>query len=79
MSNREKAISLIYQIPDHKLKYIVDMLTSINNLLVDETPPDEWDLAMIAEAKRENDGPAISFEELLKKEGLTYADLQDPD
>ena len=30
---------------------------------------------MIEEAKKNNDGSTVSFEELLKKEGLTYADL----
>ena len=53
MSDREQAISLINQMPDHKLKYIVQVLTSIKNLLIDEVPPDSWDLAMIAEAERE--------------------------
>ena len=39
--------------------------------------PDKWDLDMIDEAKKENDGETVTFEELLKREGLTYADLQD--
>ena len=43
MSDREQAISLINQMPDHKLKYIVQVLTSIKNLLIDEVPPDSWD------------------------------------
>ena len=76
MSDREQAISLINQMPDHKLKYIVQVLNSIKNLLIDEVPPDSWDLAMIAEAERENDGTSISFEELLEKEGLAYADIR---
>ena len=31
---------------------------------------------MIAQAEQENDGTKVSFDELLQKEGLTYADLQ---
>lgn len=76
MSEREKAIQLIGEIPDNKLIFVVDMLNSIKNLLTEEVEPDEWDLEMIAEAERINDGTKISFEEMLKKDGLTYADLQ---
>lgn len=81
MSNRELAIDIINQIPEYKLTYVVDMLNGIKNLLINnsvpEEEPDEWDLEMIARAKRENDGTAITLEELLAKDGLTYADLQD--
>lgn len=76
MSEREKAIQLIQEIPDNKLVFVVDVLNSIKKLLIEEVEPDEWDLEMIAEAKRENDGTKVSFEEILQKEGLTYADLQ---
>ena len=41
----------------------------------EEVEPDEWDLAMIREAEKENDGSYITFEDLLKADGLTYADL----
>ena len=63
MSEREKAIQLIKEIPDNKLVFVV-------------VEPDEWDLEMIAQAEQENDGTKVSFDELLQKEGLTYADLQ---
>lgn len=76
MSEREKAMQLIREIPDNKLVFVVDMLNSIKSLLIEEVEPDEWDLEMIAQAKQENDGTKVSFEELLQKEGLTYADLQ---
>ena len=64
-------------IPDYKLTYVVDILNSIKNLLLEEVAPDEWDLQMIADAKRDNDGATAAFEEMLKKDGLTYADLRD--
>lgn len=41
----------------------------------EEIEPDEWDLKMIAEAETNNDGSVVSLEELLAREGLTYADL----
>ena len=74
MSDREMAIDIINQIPEYKLIYAVDMLKGLlyghsdDNIPVVE--PDEWDLEMIAKAEKENDGTAISFEELLKKDGF---------
>lgn len=76
MSEREKALQLIKEIPDNKLVFVVDMLNSIKKLLIEEVEPDEWDLEMIAQAEQKNDGTKVSFDELLQKEGLTYADLQ---
>ncbi len=64
MSNKERVLQLIDDIPDQKLIYVVDMLNSIKNLLVEEVDPDEWDLQMINQAQEENDGTTISFEKL---------------
>lgn len=80
MSNRELAIDIINQIPEYKLTYVVNVLSDLKDLLIngiDEVEPDEWDIAMIAEAEKINDGETVSFEELLAKDGLSYADLQD--
>ncbi len=77
MSEKERAIQIIENIPEDKMVFVVNMLENIREMLIEEVEPDEWDLAMIEEAKKENDGTTISFEELLKREGLTYADLQD--
>ena len=77
MSNKERVMQLINDIPDYKLTYVVDMLNSIKSLLVEEIEPDEWDLQMVAEAKKVNDGTTVTFEEMLKKDGLTNEDLQD--
>ena len=74
MSDREKAIQLLESLPDNKIAYVIGYiqgLTAEQNE-IEEVEPDEWDLAMIEEAKKENDGTTISFEELLKREGLTY-------
>ncbi len=77
MSNKERVLQLIDEIPDYKLIYVVDMLNSIKNLLVEEIAPDQWDLQIIEQARKENDGTTVSFEEMLKKDGFTYEDLQD--
>jgi allophanate hydrolase subunit 1 len=71
MSNKERVLQLIDDIPDQKLIYVVDMLNSIKNLLVEEVDPDEWDLQMINQAQEENDGTTISFEKLADKLGVT--------
>lgn len=76
MSNKERVMMLIEDVPDYKLTYVIDMLNSIKGLLVEEVEPDEWDLHMIADARRINDGSTVSFDEMLKKDGLTYEDLQ---
>ncbi len=75
MSNKEIAIKLLNEIPESKMIFVIDMLKSVRNMSVDEVEPDEWDLKMIREAEKENDGERVSFDEMLKKDGLTYADL----
>ena len=73
MSNREIAKNIIDSLPEYKLTYIIDVLNGLKGLLedvVEEVEPDEWDLAMIAEAEKVNDGTTISLEELAKDLGL---------
>ena len=77
MSNREYAHQLLDKVPESKIIYIVGILEGAMIPETEEVEPDEWDLKMIEEAKKENDGETITFDEMLKKEGLTYADLQD--
>ena len=64
MSNKERIMELIDGIPDRRLVFIVDMLESLKAYAGEEIPPDEWDLRMIQEAEKENDGKTISFEEI---------------
>lgn len=79
MSNREKILQLIEGIPDNKLIFVINVLESIKAYAdtVEEIEPDSWDIEMMKMAENENDGSSISFEEILKRDGLTYADLQD--
>ena len=64
MSNKERIMELIDGIPDRRLVFIVDMLESLKAYAGEEIPPDEWDLQMIQETEKQNDGKTISFEEI---------------
>ncbi|MBR1930350.1 MAG: hypothetical protein IJ833_02600 [Lachnospiraceae bacterium] len=75
MSERERIKEVIDRLPEYKLAYVANLILGIENTSIEEVEPDEWDLEMIARAQKNNDGSAVSFDELLKKEGLTYADL----
>ena len=75
MSDRERLKQVIDRLPEYKLAYVKNLILDIEKTDIEEVEPDEWDLKMIADAKASNDGSTISLDELLKKEGLTYADL----
>lgn len=78
MSNKEIAKQIIDAIPEYKMVYVINILEGLKNLITnEEAEPDEWDLQMIEDAKSINDGSTLAFEEMLKRDGLTYADLQD--
>ena len=75
MSDKEIAKNIIDSLPDYKMVYVIDVLNGLKGLLVDdndveEVEPDEWDLSMIAEAEKVNDGTTISLEELASDLGL---------
>lgn len=72
MSDREKAIQLLESLPDNKIAYVIGYiqgLTAEQNE-IEEVEPDEWDLAMIEEAKKENDGHGIPIEDLAAELGI---------
>lgn len=75
MSEREKLKAVIDRLPEYKIAYIANLIFSIEKTDIEEIEPDEWDLKMIEEARANNNGSVVSFEELLEREGLTYADL----
>lgn len=64
MSNKERIMQLIEDVPDGKLVFIINMLESLKSYAVEEIAPDEWDLQMIQEAERVNDGVTMTFDEL---------------
>ena len=71
MSNKERIIQLIDNVPDNRLVFIVDMLESLKAYAGEEIEPDEWDLQMIAQAEKENDGETVTMEELAQELGIT--------
>ncbi len=77
MNSREQAIKLLEQIPDKKMYYVLAFLQGAVIPDVEEIEPDEWDLKMIEDAKTENNGEKMTLDEMLKRDGLTYADIQD--
>ena len=70
MSEREKAIQLLERVPEKKQYYIIGILEGALIPEVEEVDADEWDLKMINEAKRENDGEEVTLEELKKELGI---------
>lgn len=76
MSNKERVLQLIDNIPEQKLFFVIDMLESLKAYAGEEIEPDDWDLKMINQAQKENDNEVVSLEEMLEMDGLTYEDLQ---
>lgn len=71
MSNKERVIQLINDVPDNKLIFMIDMLESLKAYAGEDIEPDEWDLQMIAQAKKENDGCTITLDELKQELGVS--------
>lgn len=71
MSNKERVIQLIDDVPDNKLVFIVSMLESLKAYAGESIAPDEWDLEMIENAKKENDGNTILLEDVANELGIT--------
>lgn len=71
MSNKERVIQLIEDIPENKLIFVIDVLESLKAYAGETIEPDEWDLKMIAESKKENDEQTVSIEALSSELGIT--------
>lgn len=71
LSNRERILQLINDMPDNKLVFVINMLESLKAYANETIVPDEWDLQMITEAEKNNDGTTITFDELTKELGIT--------
>ena len=71
MSNKERIIQLIEDVPDRKLVFVVNMLESLKAYAGEEIEPDEWDLKMIAEAGQVNDGITVAFDKLAEEFGIS--------
>ena len=71
MSNKERIMQLIEDVPEGKLVFIINMLESLKSYAGEEIEPDEWDLQMIREAEQVNDGVTMTFDELAAEMGLS--------
>ncbi len=71
MSNKERVLQLIDDIPDNKLIFVIDVLESLKAYAGETIEPDDLDLQMIAEAERENNGETIAIEDLAEELGIT--------
>lgn len=70
MSNKERALQLIKSIPEEKMAFVVSMLETMQGYAGESIEPDEWDLELIAQAERENDGTTITLEALAEELGI---------
>ena len=70
MSNKDRIIQLINDVPDNRLVFIVDMLESLKAYAGEEIEPDEWDLQLIAQAERENDGQTFTLGDVKQELGV---------
>ena len=74
MSERERIINLLERVPDNELSYIIGYiqgLTAKNDVnAILEIEPDEWDLEMIAQAEKENDGEEITLDDFAAELGI---------
>lgn len=71
MSNKERIIQLIEDMPDNKLVFVIDMLESLKAYAGEEIEPDEWDLQMITEAQKVNDGNTMTIDEVATELGIS--------
>ena len=52
------------------MHFVVEMLESLKAYAGEEIEPDEWDLQMIEEAERENDGETVTIEDIANELGV---------
>ena len=70
MSNKERILQLIDGVADNRLAFVVGLLESLKAYAGEDVEPDQWDLQMLAEAEKENDGTTITLNELKKELGF---------
>ena len=64
-AKRRAAVRMIYSMPESRLPYVIGLLKNVKNYV--EVPPDAWDISLLAEAKKENDGSAVSLDQLAEE------------
>lgn len=71
MSDREKAMQLLDNLPDNKIAYVIGFIQGLTVADNEVVEPDEWDLSMISEVQKRNDGTGILIENLASELGIT--------
>ena len=66
MSHRERILQLVDDIPEYRLIFVINLLESLKAYAGEEIEPDEWDLQMLADAEKENDGTTVTMAELIR-------------
>lgn len=75
MSNKEFAIQLINQIPEHKLRYVIAYLQGLS---ADETADDQFCEQLVEDYETSTDkGEFVSLEEAAKMCGVDMNAIQD--
>ena len=67
MFYKDRVLQLVDDIPEYRLIFVVNLLESLKAYAGEEIEPDEWDLQMLAEAEKENDGNTISIQQFMKE------------
>ena len=70
MSNKERILQLVEDIPENKLIFVINVLESLKAYAGETIAPDEWDLEMIEEAEKENDGETMEIGVLAAELGV---------
>ena len=67
MSHKERILQLVNDIPEYRLIFVVNLLESLRAYAGEEIEPDAWDLQMLADAEKENDGTTVTMEQLMEE------------
>ena len=67
MSHKERILQLVNDIPEYRLIFVANLLESLKAYAGEEIEPDKWDLQMLADAEKENDGTTITMEQLMEE------------
>lgn len=73
MSTREKAFYIFNQLTEEQLAAFVTLFGSVRT--IPEEEPDEWDKALIADSKIDND-ESMSLDDFVKELGFKPNDLR---
>ena len=75
MTIKEKACSIINNLPDDKVQHIVNILNDMALLYVEEEDPDEFDLHLIQEIENNENMEFVSLDDYVQKLGVNLDEL----